>query len=265
MMIRTSLAKKEKIDACYKALQSGSSFAEMVKQYSEDAGTSRTNGQMRWLRSGELPAEIEQLVFSLKDSGSITGPLTSEYGWHIFQLQGKRPIASFDQLKSQLEEKVMMDERGKRTEEVFIKMLKQEYGFIKYPENVTMIADQMDSSVYTGNWNPEMAQNLIEPVFAINNKEYSQKDLVDFIVKTRRYNKNDTYQAIVERKLDQMVSDELLNYEKRQLEEKHPAFRYLMEEYHDGILLFNIMDNKVWSKAVNDTSGFTGVLQSTCK
>lgn len=252
---QASLAKKEKIDACYKALQGGSSFAEMVKQYSEDAGTSRTNGQMRWLRSGELPVEIEQLVFSLKDSGSITGPLTSEYGWHIFQLQGKRPIASFDQLKSQLEEKVMMDERGKRTEEVFINMLKREYDFIKYPENVTMIADLMDSSVYAGNWNPEMAQNLIEPVFAISNKEFSQKDLVDFIIKTRRYNKNDTYQSIVERKLDQLVSEELLKYEKRQLEEKHPAFRYLMEEYHDGILLFNIMDSKVWSKAVSDTSG----------
>ena len=32
-------------------------------------------------------------------------------------------------------------------------------------------------------------------------------------------------------------------------------FRYLMEEYHDGILLFNITDNEVWSKAVKDSAG----------
>ena len=173
----------------------------------------------------------------------------------FFSSREKRPIASFDQMKSQLEEKVMMDERGKRTEEAFILMLKMKTDFLMYPENISMIADQMDSSVYSGNWNPEMAQNLIEPVFTINGKEYSQKDLVDFIVKTKRYNKNETYQDIIDRKLNQMVSIELLNYEKKQLEEKYPSFRYLMEEYHDGILLFNIMDNKVWSKAVSDTSG----------
>ena len=78
----------------------------------------RNGGQMRWLRSGELPPDIEEKVFALKDSGSLYTPLQSDYGWHIFQLQGKRPIASFDQIKSQLEERIMRDERGKYTEAI---------------------------------------------------------------------------------------------------------------------------------------------------
>ena len=47
----------------------------------------------------------------------------------------------------------------------------------------------------------------------------------------------------------------VLQYEKDRLDQKYPEFRYLMEEYHDGILLFNITDDKVWSKAVKDTAG----------
>jgi peptidyl-prolyl cis-trans isomerase SurA len=246
---------KEKIDACYKLLQSGSSFSDMVKQYSEDAAAARNGGQMRWLRSGELPPEIEEVVFALKDSGSYTAPIKSEYGWHIFQLLGKRPIAPFEEIKPQLEEKLMMDERGKQTEESFTRTLKKDYGFVSYPENISMIADQMDSTVYAGNWSPANAESLIEPIFKIGNKEYSQKDLVDFIVKTKRFNKRESYQTIVSRKFDEFVFKELMGFEKQQLDEKYPAFKYLMEEYHDGILLFNIMDSKVWSKAVNDSAG----------
>ncbi len=36
---------------------------------------------------------------------------------------------------------------------------------------------------------------------------------------------------------------------------KYPEFALLMEEYYDGILLFDLMDKEVWSKAVKDTIG----------
>ncbi len=246
---------KEKIDTCYKLLQNGTSFKDVVRQYSEDAGSSKNGGQIRWLRSGELPAELEVLAFALTDSGSFTTPVQSDYGWHIFQLQEKRPIASFDQLKSQLEERIMMDERGKRTEESFYTNVQKECGFVSYPENSSLIAGLMDSSLYSGNWNPAMAGDLIEPIFTINNKDYTQKDLVDYIIKTKHYNKKDSYADIVNSKCNALIHKALLEYEKDQLERKYPAFKYLMEEYHDGILLFNIMDKNVWSKAVSDTIG----------
>jgi peptidyl-prolyl cis-trans isomerase SurA len=118
-----------------------------------------------------------------------------------------------------------------------------------------MISEIMDSAVYSGNWKPVESGTLIEPVFTIGGKDYSQIDLVDFIIKTKRYNEKDAFTNIIYRKLNELVFNELLNHEKKLLEEKYPSFRYLMEEYHDGILLFNIMDTKVWSKGVSDTTG----------
>ncbi|MBN1145513.1 MAG: peptidylprolyl isomerase [Bacteroidales bacterium] len=246
---------KEKANACYKQLQEGASFADMVKQYSEDAGSARNAGQMRWLRSGELPADIEAKVFALTDSGSYTVPVQSDYGWHIFQLLGKRPLASFDQIKPQIEERIMMDERGKKTEEAFFAALMQEHKVIKYPENITDIAGMLDKAIYSGAWKPGLATDLIEPVFAVDNQEYSQKELIDFILKTNRYNKKLGFADIVNSKCDELVRISLMAHEKQLLEEKYPNFKYLMEEYHDGILLFNIMDRNVWSMAVNDSAG----------
>jgi peptidyl-prolyl cis-trans isomerase SurA len=52
------------------------------------------------------------------------------------------------------------------------------------------------------------------------------------------------------------VGDMVIDYEDRHLEEKYKEFRLLINEYSDGILLFDLMDEVVWSKAVTDTAGY---------
>ena len=54
---------------------------------------------------------------------------------------------------------------------------------------------------------------------------------------------------------ENFVNTKCLDYEESQLEVKKPEFRNLMKEYKDGILLFELMDRMVWTKAVKDTAG----------
>ena len=246
---------KDKIFKYKEMLNNGVPFDEVARKYSEDEGSAKSGGQLRWLKSGELPPDIEEQLFAMKDSGKISVPLQSDYGWHIFQLLGRRPVASFDQMKSQLEERIMHDERGRIAEQAKIGEIMKESNFIRYPENMEEVIRVLDSTIYTGNWNPDAASNLIEPVFSVNGREYLQKDLAGYIARTRRYRREESIELIVRNKCDEYINKELLAYENSRLEDKYPDFRSLMEEYHDGILLFNIMDNQVWSKAVKDTAG----------
>lgn len=245
---------KEKIVQCYQLLQSGNPFSEVARQHSEDAGSAQSGGQMRWLRSGELPQELEGVVFKT-DSGTYTEPLQSDFGWHIFKIDGKRAIAPFSQIKSQLEQRIMADERGKISSESFLSSVKKKNGFVSYPENMAELATIMDSSVYSGNWNISVAGDLIDPVFIIGDREYTQKDLAEYILQTKQYRLSETLSGIVDKKSSEFIKKELIAFEKEHLEEKYPDFRYLMEEYNDGILLFNIMDDRVWNKAISDTAG----------
>ena len=250
----THRAATEKINKCYSLLQQGESFAEVAKMYSEDDASAKNGGRMRWLTSGELPPEIEERVFAL-DSGEYTEPMKSEYGYHIFQCLGKRPVKTFDELKSDLEQRIANDERQKNTESLFVEKLKKEYGFTEYPENVDALIALVDSSLYEGRWDPALKGELIDPVFTIGDRDYSQFDLGRYIKAGRKYTKKETLESICNRRYDEFVKEKVLQYEKDRLDQKYPEFRYLMEEYHDGILLFNITDVMVWSKAVKDTVG----------
>ncbi|MBP1668238.1 MAG: hypothetical protein H6Q21_604 [Bacteroidetes bacterium] len=247
-------AGMEKINKCYSLLQQGESFADVARKYSEDDASAKNGGKMRWLSSGELPPEIEEVVFAL-DSGEYTEPMKSEYGYHIFQVLGKRPVKSFEEMKSNLEERIAQDERQKNTEAIFVDKLKKEYGFTEYPENVAALISLIDTSLYESKWDPSLKGELIDPVFTIGDRDYTQMDLGLYIKAGRKYTKKETIESIGKRKYDDFVKEMVLQYEKDRLDQKYPEFRYLMEEYHDGILLFNITDDMVWSKAVKDTLG----------
>jgi peptidyl-prolyl cis-trans isomerase SurA len=55
--------------------------------------------------------------------------------------------------------------------------------------------------------------------------------------------------------LEKFVSVKSLEYYKAHLEEYNPEFKYQMEEFKEGNMLFEIMERKVWSSAVNDSVG----------
>jgi len=55
--------------------------------------------------------------------------------------------------------------------------------------------------------------------------------------------------------VNEFIEKKIKRYEIAKLPEKHPEYKYLLEEYHDGILLFNLTEDKVWRKAVEDSAG----------
>ncbi len=245
---------RKKIYKYYEMLKNGEDFVDLVEKYSEDESSSGNNGLLKWIRSGVLPDSIEGVVYDLQNKGDLSPPLLSEFGWHIFRLQEKEPVGTLEEMRPDLERRLKRIEMSKVIEKANIEKLKKDNNFIEYKDNLAGVLEIIDSAVYRGDRKLTYAESLIEPIFKIGDKEYLQKDLAEIISK-ERFDKGFSFDYIFETKYNELVYAKVLEYEKSKLEDKYPDLKYLMQEYHDGILLFNLTDDVVWSKAVADTAG----------
>jgi len=94
---------KAKADDLLKQIKGGADFADLAKKNSDDPGSKGTGGELGWIVRGQTVKNFENTAFSLKP-GEISPVITTEYGFHILQLEEKQDarLQSFDEVKPQL-------------------------------------------------------------------------------------------------------------------------------------------------------------------
>ena len=118
---------KHQIDSLREVLMHGQDFAEVAQANSDDRGSSMRGGSLGWFSRGMMVKPFEDAVFAMKDSGDISEPVRSQFGWHIIQLDGKRGVLPFEEMKGDISKKMKMDERHKEVDKAFVEKLRNEY------------------------------------------------------------------------------------------------------------------------------------------
>jgi peptidyl-prolyl cis-trans isomerase SurA len=249
-----SLKAKQKIDSAYTKLVEGEKFEEVVKLFSEDKGSVSIGGKLPWFGANRMVPEFIVMTRTLQQPGDYSKPFQTVFGWHIITLLERKPVGTFEEEKLGLQNRLNKDRRISLSEESVLNRIKKEYGFKEYPEAKDKLFTTLDTSLLKGQWNAEKAKDLNKVLVSIGDKKYTQYDFAKILAE-RQNNRitdiasyfNDTY--------TKFVSEICIAYEDSMLPAKYPEFKRLVQEYHDGILLFDLTDKKVWSKAVKDTTG----------
>lgn len=249
----------QRIDSLYTLIISGKlTFDEAVKNFSDDKATRVKGGELQWFGSGtqiRMVPQFEDAAFSLKKDGDFTKPIMTQFGWHIIKRIEKKEIPSFSEAKSDIKKKVERDSRSQVAKSVLINRIKKENGFTQFADIKTNFVSQIDSNILKGNWKADSALRTTKILFVLAGKNYSVADFVDYIEKNSKKRSDKTKDALLNEYYDGFVNAKCLEYEESMLEVKKPEFKNLIKEYRDGILLFELMDRMVWTKAVKDTMG----------
>lgn len=267
------LDKEKKIREIYDKLKSGGDFAQLAEQFSDDQGSAVKGGELPWFGTGRMVEEFENAAFELKNDGDFSEPVKTRYGWHIVKRLEKKGLASFEEIKPDLEKRVSRDIRSRMSKESFFKRMKKEYQYVDFPKNVQAMEKVLDSSYYRGQWRAnEKAAKMNKTLFSLDatsvggkKKEVTQQDFAKFMESNGRFQRLPGAEpnVIVNTLFEEFVQNEITQFEDGMLELKYADFKALMQEYHDGILLFDLMDKKVWSKAVRDTTGLKEYYEKT--
>ena len=248
--------KKAKItiDSIYQRVKAGDDFGVLASKHSMDKGSSVKNGELPWFGTGRMVPEFETAAFALKNKGDYSEPIQSAYGWHILKLIDRKGLASYDELKADLERKIKRDERANRGQEAFVAKSKLDNNYQLNAANLKEFYKVLGTHKLADSAFIAEAAKLDKPLFSAAGKKYSQADFATYLKKNSASDKT-IASEIINEKLDAFVSAELLTYEDGQLEKKYDDFRNLMQEYHDGILLFEVSNREVWDKASKDSKG----------
>ena len=169
---------KSRIDSIYSVLKKGGDFAALAKMYSEDRASAVQGGLLPWLGPKQTLKEFEDQAYALK-SGQMSKPFLSTAGYHIILMKEKKPLDSFDSLKTNIIN--FLEQRGVREQ-------------------------------------------------VVNQK-------LDTIVKLSN---------------GSLTKEQVLAQRADSLEALDPNLKYLIREYHDGLLLYEMSNRMVWDKASKD-------------
>ena len=248
-------AAKAKIDEIYQKLKAGEKFEDLATKFSDDKGSAKNGGALPPFGTGRMVPEFEKAAFALKNDGDYSEPVKSSYGWHIIKRLEKKPVPPFEEKKNELKNQVARDSRADISKNSMITRIKKEYNFKEFPKNKDSFVNALDTSILGGEWNPDNVKGMNKPLFTLGTQTYTQEDFAKYINSHQSKKQNTTPKQVCYTLYNQFVDESCLNYEESQLESKYPEFKALMQEYRDGILLFDLTDKKVWSKAVKDSTG----------
>lgn len=244
---------KKRIDAVLTKLKAGADWNKTVEEFSEDFNTNSKGGELSWFSrtTSNVPNEFKDAAYGLEKDGDFSTPFKTKFGWHIIRRVEIKSLPEYDEMKDVIRRKVERDTRSELNKDVVVARVKIENKF-KEVKGLDSVKGNFGEELIRGKFKKKEGTGMV--LFQIANKSYTDSDFYTYVLANQGKTNKTLANAVIDL-YSEFVKQSNLDYEKSILEVKYDDFKYIMQEYKDGILLFELTDNEVWSKAVADSAG----------
>lgn len=245
-----SIKKRKRIFEIHQLLLNGADWVETCNQFSEDINTRSKGGVLPEFSSTarNIHPSFAKACYSLREPGEISDPFLTPFGWHIVRLEKKPGIKPFEEVKTMLKSQVERDSRSQIGKQRLIKVLKEENNLVEYVETYDLALELIEKK------RTFVLEDSLKYIFTIGDLNYTIGDFLAFLKQNNSIGK-DTTRLKISNGYNKFLEDKLIEYEKTHLAEKYFDYKMLEQEYREGILLFQLMEQKVWNKAASDSIG----------
>ena len=249
---------KNTIQDIYKKLQQGEKFEDLAKQFSDDKSSSSKGGVLNRFGSGQLSSEeFENTAFGLTKEKPVSEPFQTKFGWHIVKLIDRYPVKTLDEMRPELETKVGKDDRSRLITNSLNEKLRKKFPIKRNNKLYAATSKAVTDAVYDGKWEiPADTKAYDGKLFDINGKTVTGTDFLKYVNSHQTAAKGiKPVGKMTDKLYESFVDDQLNQYYNDNLEKEFPDFAAIMDEYRDGLLLFDLMEKEIWEKSKSDTVG----------
>jgi peptidyl-prolyl cis-trans isomerase SurA len=248
-------AAEDTIMSVYRQLQNGAQFGELAAKYSDHKESASKGGELNWFGAGEIISDFAEAAFSLRKNGDYTKPVKTVYGWHIIKRIDRKGPGTFEETKPFLESRLNESYLNSISRKSFVDKLKKEYKFRVIPAAYNWFVTNTDTLIIQGKEKYNRQGMPSGAIYTFADQQLSTREFASYIEKRGEMIATRDSVYFINSSLETCLSDQIIKYENSILEKKYPEFRYLMNEFHDGILLFEISGKKVWNITQEDSAG----------
>ncbi|PTN06346.1 peptidylprolyl isomerase [Mangrovibacterium marinum] len=228
------------LDSLKQRAEAGDDFATLAQRYSDDEKSASRGGLLPYFSSSQIDPAFAAASYALMKDGDVSEPIQTRYGVHLIKRIHLKPVPPYPEVKDLIAEKLRRNTAfSQQKRELFIARLKKEHSIT---EN-TNIRQKLFEKTVSGN---------DEWLFKIDSISFPA---TDFTTAWNKHRSARQHTANVNDFYNNYLEEKLIETEQQQLEVLNPDFRSLLQEYHDGILLFNLMEDEIWRKARLDSVG----------
>ena len=253
----STLVPKDRIQELHRLLLQGEDFSELAKQFSDDKSSSNLGGKLKPFKSGQINSEIfENTAFGLTNKEDLSQPIQTKFGWHILKLIDRKPVESFETLKPELENQVGKDSRSQLVKAKMLEQLLADYQLSNQNSNVAEIESNLSFDSTQNVWKFSDNFEATQPFLTIQNTTHTAQDFLEFLNKNQRAVKKEwPVSVIVKKQYASFLEQSVFQYKRDNLENENQEFANILNEYREGLLLFELMQDKIWDGAKNDSIG----------
>lgn len=247
-------AQKERIDSLYKVvIAEGADFADVARRFSQDPGSARNGGSLGWFGRGMMVQPFDSVAFALAD-GEISKPLATSFGYHIIYRTAHRKGKDFEEFKKSELKRMESDERANAPERAFIDRVAPLYGAsvsedaLRQANEIIDRAGKLDLDVLAE------IEALNVPVMRCSGNTLSFAEILGGSAPAGVM-ATDMGRAYVADAVDAAFRSQVHDAARKSLYVENADYRNLINEYRDGILLYEISNRNVWERAASDKVG----------
>ena len=249
------LEAKKKINDIYKRLEVGETFHDAAFHFSEDIFTRDKGGDLGIYNEGTLSIDgISDVLYDLNFKDAYSKPFFSQYGWHIVAVTEIKNKPTKDQLKENFLQRIKSDTRSKILEKDLVNHLKEMYHFKTNEQNILEAIKLLNREEMI--LQPVVESNAKTEIILANyaNKTITAKNILEHIYSfANQYAFLKTDEAVVRKAFDFYTLRKLKEQYNNDLETKFPDFAHSLNEYKEGLILFDFLEQEIWQKTSNDT------------
>lgn len=249
---------EEKIRSIYEEIKNGLAFERAAQKYSDDNTTASRGGKLATLRSGNINSPtFEETIFALENPEQISEPFKTKFGWHIVKLLDKPGMPTYEASRDRIKERIKRDRRYVIVESALVDELEGIYSVKQDLNAVEKLSNYFNEDLLIGKFIqknlPEFSE---ETIFSIEKTNIPYSEFIDFAKQMQLKDNNYiSLSGMLEAYYERFYNQRLIDYHKNNLEAVNPEFKSIVTDYHDGMLVFELMNQQIWEKAKTDSIG----------